>query len=49
MFGFGWPRLIDVPSKRGTSIVIGLVALAAIASAWWTGDIALLALVVAGA
>lgn len=48
VFGFGWPRLIDVPSKRGTSIVIGLVALAAIASAWWTGDIALLALVVAG-
>lgn len=48
VFAFGWPRLVDVPSKRGSWIVIALTALAAIGAVWGTRDISALALVVAG-
>lgn len=48
VFAFGWPRLVSVPSKRGTWVVIGLAGIAAIVSVWFTQDILWLATVVAG-
>lgn len=48
IYAFGWPRLVDIPSKRGSWVVVTLATVAAHASAWWTEGIDGLAVVVAG-
>lgn len=48
VYAFGWPRLVDVPSKRGSWVVVALATVAALASVWWTEGIDGLAVVVAG-
>lgn len=48
VFGFGWPRLVNVPSRRGSASVIVGTALVATLAGWLTRDLSWLALVVAG-
>jgi len=47
VYGFGWPRLVSVPSRRGSAIVIVGAGLAATVAGWITGEVAWLAIVVA--
>lgn len=47
VFAFGWPRLAGAPSKRGSSIVIGLAGIGAVAVALFIGTPTHLAGVVA--
>lgn len=45
VFATGWPRLVNVPSRRGSSVVIAGTALLATGVAWLTRDLGWLAFV----